>query len=83
MAMNARRKVQAPVESQSVLEPTAESIYQPPQVDNPAVELQRRVSEAFAPGEQRWSPRKALFVMVSASAVLWGAIGAGVFAMLK
>lgn len=82
MAMNAKRKAEAPLEVRSRRAPTQETVYQPPLIDNGAFELQRRVSEAFGE-ERRWSPRRALFVMTAASVICWGLIGAGVAAILR
>ncbi|CAN7291127.1 hypothetical protein LJR225_001522 [Phenylobacterium sp. LjRoot225] len=82
MAMNAKRKAEAPLEVRGRA-PAREAAYAPPSIENGAFELQRRVSEAFAEDEQRWSPRRALFFMTSASIVCWGLIGAGVAAVLR
>lgn len=82
MAMNAKRKAEAPPEVRSRPEPAQDAAYAPPLIDNGAIELQRRVSQAFGE-EQRWSPRRALFFMTSASLICWGLIGAGVAAILR
>jgi hypothetical protein len=83
MAMNAKRKAEAPLEVRPNRAPVREAAYEPPSIENGAFELQRRVSEAFSEEEQRWSPRRALFFMTSASVICWGLIGAGVAAMLR
>lgn len=84
MAMNAKRKVEveAPLEVRTGRAPSHEA-YQPPHIENGAFELQRRVREAFGEEEQRWSARRALFFMASASVICWGLIGAGVAAVLR
>jgi hypothetical protein len=83
MAMNAKRKAEAPLEVRTRRAPAEQAAYAPPSIENGAFELQRRVSEAFSEEEQRWSPRRALFFMTSASVICWGLIAAGVAAVLR
>jgi hypothetical protein len=51
--------------------------------DSPAIDLQRRVAEAFETRDERWSPRKTLVFTVGVCSAFWACVALGVYAALN
>jgi hypothetical protein len=51
--------------------------------DSPAIDLQRRVAEAFEAPDGRWSPRKTLVFTVGVCSAFWACVALAVYAAVN